>query len=287
MNPLTPQSLVTDSITLFSLPDIYFQVNEMIRDPRFSLDDIGRVIGKDPALSARLLKLVNSSFYGFQAKIDTVSRAIVVVGIEDLKNLILATSVVDTFNDIPSELVDMTDFWMHSIHCGVVCKLLAKASLVLHCERLFLTGLLHNIGSLVLYCRLPEASKNVLLAVGNDRSKIAPLEQEMIGFNHADVGSELIKRWGLPESLYEAIACYPMPQLAQVYKLDAHLLSIAVKLANAAELGIPFENVVEQLTEAGLSLVRLKREQIVETAVQAGEEFAQVFALMAPEKRFH
>lgn len=287
MNQLTVHALVADSIELFSLPDIYYQVSEMVNDPRFSLDDLGQVICKDPALSARLLKIVNSSFYGFQAKIDTISRAIVVVGIEDLKNLILATSVVDNFKDIPSDLVDMTDFWMHSIHCGVICKLLAKASLVLHCERLFLTGLLHNIGSLVLYSKMPRESQKVLLAVDNDRNKIAAMEQEIIGFNHADVGSELIKRWGMPESLFEAIACYPTPQLAQVYKLDTYLLSIAVRLANAAERGMVFDEIVENLPEAGLTMIRLTREQVIAVANLAADEYTQIFALISPSKRFH
>ncbi len=287
MNRLTAQDLVSDNIELFSLPDIYFQIAEMIHDPRFSLEDIGKVIIKDPSLSARLLKLVNSPFYGFQAKIDTISRAIVVVGIDDLKNLILATSVLDSFDDISSDLTNMTDFWMRSIHCGVICKLLAKASLVLHCERLFLTGLLHNIGSLVLYSRLPAESQKVLLAVDNDRNKIAAMEQEIIGFNHADVGSELIKRWGLPESLYEAISCYPTPQLAQVYKLDTYILSIAAKLANASEQGTPYENVISTLPVAGLRMIRLTPEELLAIADRSGEEFAQVFALMAPNKRFH
>ena len=146
MDDLTPQLLIKDSLEIFSLPDIYFQVAEMIKDPRFSAEDMGQVISKDPGLSARLLRVVNSSFYGFQAKVDTISRAITIVGIEDLQNLVLATSVIDKFSHIPSELVDMTDFWLRSVHCGVIARLLAKENSVLHCERLFLTGLLHDLG---------------------------------------------------------------------------------------------------------------------------------------------
>lgn len=287
MASVTAEEIVGDSIELFTLPDIYFQVSEMIYDPRFSVSDIGKVISKDPALTARLLKLVNSPIYAFQSHVDTISRAVVVVGIEDLKNLILATSVVDTFSDIPAELVDMTSFWMRSVHCGVICKLLAKASSVLHSERLFLTGLLHDIGSLVLYCRRPEESMKVLMAAENDRSKIAALEQEIIGVNHARVGSELIKRWGLPESLYEAIACYPAPQLAQVHRLDTYLLSFAVQLVNAAAYGEKMAKVAEGLDVDGLTVLRLSPERIVEEAERAAEEFAQVFELMAPGKRFH
>lgn len=287
MDQPTARSLVDDSTELFSLPDIYYQVSEMIHDPRFSLEEIGKVISKDPALSARLLKIVNSSFYGYQARIDTITRAIIVVGIEDLNNLVLATSVVDTFNEIPSELVDMTAFWMRSMHCGMICKLLAQASSVLHCERLFLTGLLHNIGSLVMYCKLPGPSLNVLMAADNDRSKVAGLEHEMIGFTHAEVGSALIQSWGMPESIYEAIACYLEPQLAQVHKLDACLLSVATELVTAAEQAKSPEDIVEQIDEDVFKVIRLTHQQILEVTEKAADEFSHVFELIAPNKRYH
>ncbi len=287
MTPITAHALVQESVELFSLPDIYFQISQMIQDPRFSLEDIASVISKDPALSVRLLQVVNSSYYGFQAKIDTISRAIVVVGIDDLNKLILATSVIDVFSDIPSELTDMADFWMHSVHCGLLCKLLAKASSVLHSERLFLAGLLHNIGSLILYCKMPEQSQKVLLAADFDKSKIAGLEQEIIGFNHAQVGSELIKNWGLPESLYEAIACYLQPQLAQVHRLDAYLLFLATQLVFMTQQGIPPETVMTKIKPEGFNILRLKAERIIEVAEQAADEFYQIYELIAPSKKFH
>lgn len=283
----TALSLVDGAIELFSLPDIYFQVSEMLNDPRISVKDMGQVIAKDPALSVKLLKVVNSSFYGFQAKIDTISRAIVVVGIDDLKNLLLATSVVDSFSKIPCELVDMTTFWMRSVRCGVIARLLAKESLVLHCERLFLTGLLHNIGSLVLYHKMPDESLKVLLAAENDRNLVAGLEQEIIGFNHADVGGELIKSWGLPESLYEAISCYLNPEAAQVHKLDAYLLSLSAHLVNALERGLLPEDIIGKLDHSRYSLIRLKIDQILTVVEQAEDEVSQVFELMVPDKKIH
>jgi len=284
MDQASSHSLIAGAVELFSLPDIYFQVSEMISDPRFSIEDIGQVIVKDPALSARLLKLVNSPFYGFQAKIDTISRAIIVVGIDDLKNLLLATSVIDTFNKIPCELVDMTAFWMSSVHCGVTARLLAKESSVLHCERLFLAGLLHNIGSLIFYHKMPETSLKVLLAAANDKNLIGGLEQEIIGFNHADLGGELIKSWGLPESLYETISCYLTPEVAQAYKLDAFLLSLSVYLMNALEQGILPEDVIVTLNLGRFSLIRLQKDQILAVVEQAETEFSLVFELMAPDK---
>ncbi|MCK4841057.1 MAG: HDOD domain-containing protein [Methylococcales bacterium] len=287
MNELSPQLLIKDSFKLFSLPDIYFQIAEMINDPRFTASDMGKVISIDPGLSARLLKVVNSSFYGFQARIDTISRAITIIGTEDLHALVLATTVIDKFSNIPSELVNMTDYWLRCVHTGIIAKLLAKKTAVLHSERLFMTGLLHDIGSLILYSKLPEKSRDVLLSANNDRRLVGGLEQEIIGFTHADVGAALIKSWGLPESLYEAVACYLNPDLAQAHKLDAYLLYLASRLTDISQQYDSVDKLLIELSNEGLSIIRLDTEQILAVKKQADEEFTDIFELMAPGKSFH
>ena len=286
MNEYTAQSLIQGSLKLFSLPDIYFQISEMISDPRFTADDMGKVIAKDPGLSARLLKIVNSSFYGFQAKVDTVSRAITIVGVEDLKNLVLATSVIDKFNDIPVELVDMTDFWMRSVHCGIFAKLLAKESSVLHCERLFLTGLLHNVGSLIMYNKAPDKSREVLQAANYNRELVGVIEKQVFGFTHADVGSALIKQWGLPESLYEAVGCYLEPETALIHPLDAYLLCLASRLTNR-KMDESLDDILSEFTEDALSIMRVNLDVLDKVIMQSEIEFSQVFELMAASKKFH
>lgn len=280
------KQLIDGSTELFSLPDIYFQLSEMIRDSRFSLADIGKVIAKDPALSARLLRIVNSPFYGFQAKIDTISRATAVIGIDDLTNLVIATTVVDHFGKIPSELIDMTSFWMRSVQTAVIARLLAKHSAVLHTERLFLAGLLHDIGSLVLSQKMPEQYLRVLLATDHDRRLQAGFEHELIGFTHADVGRELLKSWGLPESLYETIGNYLDPTDAQVHKLDTHLLHMAARLADCGMLADGIEATVEEFSSQSLTLVRLTRDKIVAIMADMEDEFLQMFELLGPNKKF-
>ena len=287
MAKLSPQVLIQESLELFSLPDIYFQVSEMISDPRFTAEDLGGVIGKDPGLSVRLLKLVNSSFYGFQARIDTIPRAITIVGVEDLQSLVLATAVIDKFSRIPCELVDMTEFWLRSVQCAVIAKLLAKESAVLHCDRLFLAGLLHDLGSLVFYYELPDESREVLLTAGGDRRLVGGLEQEIIGFTHADMGAELMRLWGLPESLCEAIACYLNPEVAQAHKLDAYLLCLASRLTEFSQQEDFVEQVLAEFSDQALSVIRLDIKQVTSVVKKANEEFAQVFELMVPDKRVH
>jgi len=287
MDQISPQSLIEGSLEVFSLPDIYFQISEMISDPRYTASDMGAVIAKDPGLSVRLLKIVNSSFYGFQAKVDTVSRAITIVGVDDLKNLVLATSVIDKFSNIPVELIDMTDFWMRSVRCGIIAKLLAKESSVLHCERLFLTGLLHDVGSLVMYSKIPDQSREVLLAANYNRQLVGVIEKQVLGFTHADVGGELIRSWGLPESLYEAVGCYLDPEVALVHRLDAYLLNLASRLSDISQQGILLEDILSEFAEESLSFMRLDSEMVYKVVELAEGEFSQVFELMSPNQRFH
>ena len=287
MDKQNPQALIQGSLELFSLPDIYFQISKMINDPRYTVVDMGHVISKDPALSVRLLKIVNSSFYGFQARIDTISRAISIVGIDDLKSLILGTSVIDKFNKIPDELVDMTDFWLRSVRCAVIAKLLARECSVLHSERLFLMGLLHDLGSLILYYKLPVESLKVLLAADHDRRLVGGLELEIIGFTHADVGAALIKSWGLPESLYESIAYYLSPEVPQVPRQDTYVLYLASRLSDRVQQDISIEEILQELSDEALSIISLDTEQVTKVMMQADEEFSQVFELLAPDKKFH
>jgi len=287
MRTSSVQELTENSIELYTLPDIYFQLTEMITDPRFSAEDLGRVIIKDPALSIRLLKLVNNSRPDSQSKIDTVSRAVVVVDTEDLKKLLLGTSIIDSFRDIPPDLVNMTDFWIHSLRCGVIVRRLARETLVLHCERLFLAGLLHNIGSLLIYNKLPEQESQVLSKAKYDRTKVPLLEQKILGFNYAEVGGALIKNWRLPESFFESVNYHLQPEKALVYRSDTFLVAIAVYCANGMEQGKPAERIVEEIESSWLSGINLEQGQIKTIIEQADSEFEQVFEMMSGNKKLH
>lgn len=280
---LTAKSLIEDSVKLYSLPDIYFQIREMVRDPRYTAVDIGRVIAKDPALSMRLLKVVNSPFYGFQARIDTISRAVTIVGIEELQSLALATSVVDTFDHIPDDLVNMTDFWIQSINCAVISKLLAKKASVLHCERLFLTGLLHDIGALVIYTKLPEKSRLILQKPYKNKRMLAMFERDILGFTRAEVGGALAESWKLPASLSEAIRCQMYPEKALVHKLDAYLLYLAINLNDSKTP----QEFLSTLSSSALSILRLNETHVRQVMAAAVDEFNTTFDILSSGKQFH
>ncbi|MCK5092090.1 MAG: HDOD domain-containing protein [Gammaproteobacteria bacterium] len=232
---LTPQELVSGSIDLVSLPDVCVRVQAMTEDPDSTAAGLGKVISQDIALTASLLKLVNSAYYGFPVKIDTVSRAVSIVGIRELRDMSLAMSAVEVFSSIPNNLIDMASFWRHSVFCGLVAQALSEHCSILHKERLFIAGLLHDIGKLLIYCRLPEEACEILKRIETVPVDICLEEQRVLGFDHAQVGAELLALWQLPEGLQEIIACHHSPGLADKAKLEAAIVHIANEITNFIE----------------------------------------------------
>lgn len=241
---MDPKTLVKDLDHLVSLPDVCIRVNHLMGSGNFSSAQVAEIISQDADISARLLRVVNSSFYGLPTKIETLSRAITIVGADDLRNLVMAATAMRTFTGIPKQLVDMTEYWQHSVTTGVMAQSLAKHSNVLHSERLFVMGLLHDIGRLVIYLTLPEKATDVLYITGGDNWILPQTEAEVLGFTHLDVGAELMRAWGLPDS-FAAVAGYNnRPQEAGDYQLETSLVHIAKAIANGEMVGL---NVQEML----------------------------------------
>lgn len=231
--PQTPEDLVNGAVDLISLPEIYFRVSQILDDPDHNAQQLGDVISHDPALTAKILRIVNSAYYSLASKIELVSRAVSVIGEDDLHNLVLATSAVDSFQQIPNELVDINLFWHHSVHTGIIARLLSKQCNILHGERLFVAGILHNIGKLVLYFKEPELSQQVLLAAAESNGQLYKAEQDILGFTHGDVGAALIDAWGLSDTLKEVVGCHHTPLLANDYRIETSIVHIANCVVNA------------------------------------------------------
>jgi HD-like signal output (HDOD) protein len=244
---MTPQQLVIDLDQLVSLPDVCVKVNRLIDAPNYSALTLGDIISQDSDLSARLLRIVNSAFFGMQAPIETISRAITIIGTEELRNLVIATTAARVFTGIPSDLVDMTEYWRYSITTGVIAGELASHSHVLHNERLFVMGVLHDIGRLAIYLKLPQEARDILLITGGEYGLLADTEQEVLGFNHMDVGEALLRKWRLPESIIDVVACHHKPSAAKFHQLETALLYISATLADADINGLSHEAVCEQL----------------------------------------
>lgn len=232
---MTPAELVAKNLKLVSLPEICIQVQEMADSPHSTAESIGEVISTDTALSARLLKIVNSAFYGMPSRIDTISRAVNLLGMRELKNLTFAASAAEVFSDIPPDLVDMAGFWQHSIYTGLVARQLAQDCHVLHAERLFTAGLLHDVGRLLIYIKLPEQAAQAEIMRQESERHLCDIEDELLGFDHTEVGYALLTEWKLPPNLCATIRYHHRPQDAHDAHLESALLHIADIVAHCAQ----------------------------------------------------
>lgn len=275
--------LVQDVKRLVSLPEVCTRIHEMLEDEESSASDIGKVISKDVDLTARLLKVVNSSFYGYPAKVDTVERAVTIVGTSELFVLVLATSAVTLFKDIPGTLLNMATFWRHSVYCGVVARLLAERCNVLHSERLFIVGLLHDIGRLVILYKLPETAQSVLTSTADTPLQAYRRERELLGFDHAEVGAEMTKAWGLPISLQQAIQFHHEPQHADRYLLESCIVHLANVLTTMVEQDGDFEGYDKEIHPVVWQTTGLDPRAIEPVLTAANPQFGEALELILPK----
>ena len=280
--PLTSHSqkesivaLLDDVEGLVSPPDICLRLFELIHAPNTGAADIAAVVSVDPNLTARLLRMANSSFYNFSRKVDTISRAITVIGNTELYQLVLSISAVKTFAHIPNELVKMETFWRHSVYTGLLARALAIRANVLHPERLFVAGLMHDLGSLVLYHQRPDAMRDILLVADGDEEVLYQSELERFQFSHASVAAHMMEQWQLPEALIDAIKCHHQPEAAQMASVEAHILYLANHLVNESEqgnfMGSPRADI--QISQSLLKIVGLKEDELFFAFEEAAEQF--------------
>jgi len=247
---LGPDQLVEDSPELGSPPLIYQRLVDVINHPRGGAGDVANVIRQDTALTARLLKLVNSAFFSFPKRIETVSQAVSVVGTSQVRDLALATSVMDMFDQIPPQTIDADRFWKHSLACGVTARIIAGARREANVERFLVAGILHDIGRLVLYLRIPDRARGALEEAARGGELLHETEQRSIGFDHASVGGALMRRWNMPQSLVEALAHHHDPIRAQRYPSEAATVHVADVIVNALEFGSSGESFVPPISNA-------------------------------------
>ena len=192
-----------DGFKLFSLPQTLAEVLRVVSDESSGADDLAKVLSKDPALTTRVLRVVNSPFYGMSRKVGTVSQAVVTIGMRQVTALALSTSVY-SMTDRWQASFDRVRFWRHSLETAIASRTLAVKCGHRQSEEMFVAGLLHDIGLLVLDRSFPDQYRR-LWQKSLDHGSTVDLEEEMWGTNHARVGQFLLEQWRLPETICEAV----------------------------------------------------------------------------------
>lgn len=195
--------LVSKAEDLFVLPDSVTRLKACMDDEASSIEDIGDIIAFDPSLATQLLRVANSALYRFPNKIDTITRAIQVVGTRSTYDLALAYGVSQAFSEVDGQIIDLDKFWEQSVSCGLLAKYFTDMRNIREPERAFVSGLLHNIGELVVVSLMPEAAKRC--QAFNARVSPSDLQFGVLGFTYNTLSAKLIEKWGIPETIYKPI----------------------------------------------------------------------------------
>ena len=224
---------VTIEANLISLPDIYWRLKEILATHDYSLRDVAQLIVYDPGMTARLLRLVNSAYFGFAAKIDTVNHAVSILGVQQIEDLILTTSIADALGDYECEHLDIKQFWMRSVYRAIAARDLAGECRLMDGERMFVAGLLSGIGHLIMYQSVPVLAQQAQRLANESGKPLHLVEQEVMGFDHAGVAAMLMRNWKLPESHVAVIERHLELDVDADFFLESAIVHIAALIGNA------------------------------------------------------
>lgn len=189
-----------------TLPTIVFELNKLLRDPDTSIKTVCDTIEKDQAITLKILKLVNSAFYGFKSKISDLRNAVALLGYNAVRNAIVSLSVINSF---PKRVTlmdfDITVFWKHSLAVAVTSKNIAQLSKKESPDNCFVGGLLHDTGKVILAQYFPELFETVWAALQEEQISFYESERKTLPIDHAKVGAHLASKWQLPKGLVDAI----------------------------------------------------------------------------------
>ncbi len=250
------RAALREAKNLPTLPGIISKLTKMADDPETTTEQMGKVISKDHVLAAKLLKLVNSAFYGFPQRISSLSSAIILLGFNVIKSLIISASIFEVMEDQDVEL------WEHSLGCAVVCNVIADRLGISEPEEVSTAGLIHDIGKVAIKMELPEEYEEINQLMVARQIPMQQAEQEILGLDHAEVGGWLTKSWNLPNKLLEPVSCHHDPRKAKDEQLNSAILHFSDLLIRGMGYGHAADNKVPMLSKRAWQLLDFSPEDL-------------------------
>ena len=281
---ITAKTLVDRTHDIVSVPSIYQRLRTIVDDVRASNRDVGQLISEDTGLSARLLRIANSSFYGAPSKVDTITRAVTVIGTRQVSDIVLATTVLDMFDGIPREHEDMESFWHHCIRCSVIARILATYRREPNVERFFVAGLLHDIGRLVMLMQLGKDYWDIVKFARENMLQYDIAERKVLGFDHCEVGGLLLKKWELPQHMVDAARYHRRPKKNGYACIDASVMHVSDVLANVCMVAEGYDVVIPDLDEKAWMALGLPVSILSPAVTQMKRQYEDAMGLIFPDK---
>lgn len=260
---------VITETNLISLPDVYWKLKDILNSRDYSMQDVTKLISLDPGLTARLLRIVNSAYFGFAAKIGSINQAVSILGIRQIEDLVLTTAIADGLGGYECGHLDIRKFWLGSVYRAIAARNLASECNLMDGERMFVAGLLSDIGHLIMYKSIPAPTQNAQDESLESQIELHAIETRLLGFNHTDVAAHLMREWSLPESLITLIDKHLDFDAEADFILELGVLQLASKMSSAYVNKIPLE---EKLTTTkrliwNITSLDIERCQLIDKAV--------------------
>ena len=229
-------------------------------DPKSDIADFANIIQVDPGLSAKVLKIVNSAYFGFPGKIENLTQAINMIGISQLHNMVLGVSAISAL-DFPNDIVPLRELWRSSLYSGVLARLFGNELKVRQSDRLYIIGLLHEIGHLLLYAKFPDQARDAIQVSRQNGIGIHQAEHQVLGCHYGEVGARLMDNWQLSPFFQQLTQFQPTPLISTENQLEISILHLAHAYADKKFFNpdVETENLID---ESIWPLVDLTQEQL-------------------------
>lgn len=266
-----------------TLPEVTIKIIEIVEDPKSTARDLHEVIKNDPALSVKMLKVVNSAFYGLPGQIGSVDRAIILLGLSAVKNIAIAASIARLFKGKRiSEKFSAADLWRHNVAVAVAAKSIAKHAPHPHMpDEIFVAGLIHDLGTLVVRQAFPDQFAQVIERCSEGGGNFQELERQLIGADHQAFGAGLTAKWKFPRHLRAAVGFHHNPELlSDELKGIGTIIKVADVLCCQEQLGFYLTAYEGEITDADLELLQVTPEQLEEVRAALPELLTEAEAAL-------
>jgi len=275
MGKVTMESIVEAVNDLPALPDVVVEIMELTENPDSTAQDINNVLNRDQSLTAKVLKLANSAFYGFPRRISTVTDATVLLGFKTIRGIIMAAAVSGFLNqEVEGYALGYGELWRHSQCAAMTARLIAKKAKVGAPDLAYTAALLHDIGKVILNEYMKEAYHEVVEEVDKNNISFLEAEDKILGFNHTVVGAKVAEKWNLPAELVEAIALHHNPEKSQVNKKLTSIVHLADAICVMMGIGVGVDGMSYPLSEEAVQLIGLDKSEIENTMSELADLFS-------------
>lgn len=265
-------------IRLSSFSDIYYKITDALDNPSSTANTFADIISKDSGLSARLISLVNSPLYGFSTPVESLSRAVSLVGTKGLSQLALSVSVMESFKGMDSRYFCMADFWKHSLACAVFCRILSSQIPGTSQDNCFVVGMLHDLGRLVMLQLAPTETRLSLNLSKCHGLDTCGAERKVFGFDHCELADELFKLWNFPPSIARAVVGHH-GQHEKVLPIESAICSLGDTMAIAMQYGSNGSGFVQAPYRGAWDAMGLPKGSLGTTILKAKRQIADILTI--------